>query len=134
MDVVMIGINTTGKYTGSFTLKDEDENGHKNSDWAMQPIVVKYANSQGVSDFYNGLVPNIEAEEDFAHLMPFGDPNETLLKYALDDMQGITTTAMTLKSAKMGLRKVTDSNAHKRFGKEMYINPEKLKGLKEKAQ
>jgi C-terminal processing protease CtpA/Prc len=134
MDVKVIGINTTGKYTGSITLKDEDENGHLNSDWAMQPIVVKYANSQGVSDFYDGLVPTINAEEDFAHLMPFGDPNETLLKVVLDDMQGLTTTAMTLKSAKMGLRKVTDSQAHKRFSKDMYINPDILKGLKQEAQ
>ena len=134
MDVKVVGINTTGKYTGSITLEDEDENGNKNSDWAMQPIVVKFANSQGVTDFFNGLTPNIVAEEDFAHLMPFGDPNETLLKVVLDDMQGLTTTAKTLKSAKMGLKKVTDSHAYKPFGNEMYINPEKLKGLKQKVQ
>ncbi|MGE5426777.1 MAG: hypothetical protein ACM3O8_02705, partial [Methylococcaceae bacterium] len=130
MDVKVIGINTVGKYTGSITIKDEDSTGKAISSWAMQPIVVKYANSKGVSDFVDGLVPDIKAEEDFAHLMPFGDPNETLLKVALDDMQGITVTSQTLKSAKMGLRKIYDSQQLKRFGKEMYVNPQKFNGLK----
>lgn len=134
MDVKVIGTNTSGKYTGSITLKDEDANGKPQSTWAMQPIVVKYANSQGVSDYVDGLTPDIVAEEDFAHLMPFGDRNETLLKAALDHMQGITVTAQTLKSAKMGLRKVTDSKELKRFGSEMYINPEKFSNLKKEAE
>lgn len=134
MDVKVIGINTNGKYTGSITLKDEDDNGKPKSSWAMQPIVVKYANSQGVSDYVDGLTPDIVAEEDFAHLMPFGDPNETLLKVALDDMQGMVVIAQKLKSAKMGLRKVTDSKELKRFGNEMYINPDKFSNLKKETE
>lgn len=134
MEVKVVGINTTGKYTGSITLKDEDENGKQLSTWAMQPIVVKYANSQGVSDFVDGLVPDIKAEEDIANLMPFGDPNETLLKVVLDDMQGISVVSQTLKSAKMGMRKIADSQQLKRFGKEMYINPEKLSNLKKATE
>lgn len=134
MDVKVIGINTSGKYTGSFTIKDVDENDKPLSTWAMQPIVVKYANSQGVSDFVDGLVPNIKAEEDIANLMPFGDPNETLLKVVLDDMQGIAVVSQTLKSAKLGLRKIADSQQLKRFGKEMYIDPEKFNNLKKKAE
>lgn len=134
MDVKVIGINTTGKYTGSITIKDEDNYGKPLSSWAMQPIVVKFANSQGVTDFVDGLIPDIKAEEDFAHLMPFGDPNETLLKYALDDMQGIAVTSQTLKSAKMGLRKIVDSKQLKRFGNEMYVNPEKFNTLKKEAE
>jgi C-terminal processing protease CtpA/Prc len=134
MDVKVIGINTVGKYTGSITIKDEDNNGKPISSWAMQPIVVKYANSKGVSDFVDGLVPDIQAEEDFAHLMPFGDPNETLLKVALNDMQGIAVTSQTLKSAKMGLRKIVDSKQLKRFGNEMYINPKKFNTLKKEME
>lgn len=130
MDVKVVGDSTVGKYTGSITIKDEDSTGKAISSWAMQPIVVKYANSKGVSDFYQGLFPDIYAEEDFAHLIPFGDPNETLLKIVLDDMQGITVTSQTLKSAKMGLRKVYDSQQLKRFGKDMYVNPQKFNGLK----
>lgn len=134
MDVKVIGINTTGKYTGSITLKDEDNNGKQLSTWAMQPIVVKYANSQGVSDFVDGLAPDIEAEEDIANLMAFGDPNETLLKVVLNDMQGIAVVSQTLKSAKLGLRKIADSQQLKRFGKEMYINPEKFNSLKKEVE
>lgn len=134
MDVKVIGINTTGKYTGSITIKDVDNSGKAISSWAMQPIVVKYANSKGVSDFVDGLVPDIKAEEDFAHLMPFGDPNETLLSVALNDMQGIAVTSQTLKSARMGLKKIVDSKQLKRFGNEMYINPKKFNSLKKEAE
>jgi len=132
MNVVVVGTNTNGKYTGSMTVKDWDENGdvNPNHKWAMQPIVVKYTNSLGVSDFVDGLTPNIIAEEDFANLLPFGDPNETLLSYVLADIKGTPVTSMVLKSAKIGLGKVADSHDFKPFANEMYINPEKLRNFK----
>lgn len=130
MDVKIIGDSTVGKYTGSITIKDEDNSGKPISSWAMQPIVVKYANSKGVTDFFQGLFPNVYVEEDVVHLMPLGDPNETLLKVALDDMKGIAVTSQTLKSAKMGMRKAVDRKQLKRFGNEMYINPDKFNDLK----
>ena len=49
-------------------------------------------------------------------------------------MQGIAVTSQTLKSAQMGLRKVADSQSFKPHAKDMYINPDKLKGLKKAAQ
>jgi C-terminal processing protease CtpA/Prc len=129
MKVVLVGTDTNGKYTGSMTVKDWDAQGkvNPNHSWAMQPIVVKFANSQGVTDFIYGLTPDIKAEEDFAHLMPFGDPNEDLLKVVLADIKGSPITAMTLKSAKMGLVKVADSHDFKPFANEMYINPVKFR-------
>ncbi len=128
MQVIVVGINTVGKYTGSFTVKDWDENGkvNPNHKYAMQPIVVKYANVDGVTDFVDGLSPTFKAEEDIANLLPFGDPNETLLKVVLDDIKGAPVTGMVLKSAKIGLKKVADSHDFKPFANEMYINP-KLK-------
>ncbi|HEY3373227.1 MAG TPA: S41 family peptidase [Prolixibacteraceae bacterium] len=131
MNVKVVGVNTTGKYVGSISLKDENENGvvNPNNKWAMQPIVVKYANSLGVSDFVNGLTPDIRAEEDIANLLPFGDPNETLLSVVLNDIKGLSPISMTLKSAEMGLKKVADPHANNRFAKDMYINPDKFKGL-----
>ena len=127
MNVKVVGINTTGKYVGSITLTDA---ANPSDPWAMQPIVVKFANSLGVTDFVNGLTPDIIAEEDIANLLPFGDPNEALLKVVLTDIQGTPVTAMTLKSAQMGLKKVFDSRSLRRHGKDMYINPDKFKGLK----
>ncbi|MDP2338799.1 MAG: S41 family peptidase [Bacteroidota bacterium] len=124
MKVTVVGINTVGKYTGSMTVKDWDSNGNVNPNhsWAMQPIIVKYANSNGVSDFINGLTPDIFAEEDIANLIPFGDPNEKLLSFVLADMKGISITGMVLKSAQIGLKKVADSRDFKPFANEMYIN------------
>lgn len=132
MNVTVVGINTNGKYTGSMTVKDWNEQGtvNPNHKWAMQPIVVKYANSRDESDYVDGLTPTIIAEEDFANLLPFGDPNETLLSIVLADIKGIPITSMVLKSAQIGLRKVADSHNFKPFANEMYINPEKLRKSK----
>jgi C-terminal processing protease CtpA/Prc len=131
MNVKVVGINTYGKYVGSITLTDEE---NPSNTWAMQPIVVKYANSLGISDFVNGLTPDIRAEEDIASILPFGDPNEKLLNAVLTDMQGGVVTSMTLKSAQLGMRKVADIDASRRFGKDMYINPDKLMRLKKGDQ
>ena len=132
MNVTVVGINTNGKYTGSMTVKDWNAQGtvNPNHKWAMQPIVVKYANSRDESDFVDGLAPTIIAEEDFANLLPFGDPNETLLSYVLADIKGIPITSKVLKSAQIGLRKVAGSHDFKPFANEMYINPEKLRKSK----
>ena len=129
VNVYNIGINTVGKYVGSFTLQDWDANGNVNPNdkWAMQPIVVKIANSAGVTDYVNGLVPDFRIEEDIANLMPFGDQNETLLKVALNDIQGIPQSSLTLKSQQMGLNKVFDSQSLRPFSKQMYINKLKHK-------
>ncbi len=124
MKVTVVGINTVGKYTGSMTIKDWDDQGVVNPShtWAMQPIVVKYANSAGVTDYVDGLSPDIRAEEDIANLLPFGDPNEKLLSVVLADIKGLPVTAMVLKSAQIGLKKVAGSRDFKPFANEMYIN------------
>ncbi|MDZ7635791.1 MAG: S41 family peptidase [Bacteroidales bacterium] len=74
--VIQVGTNTTGKYVGSITLKDVDNNGNVNPShsWAMQPIIVKYSNSQNVSDFDNGLTPDISTREYASELLPFCHP------------------------------------------------------------
>jgi hypothetical protein len=117
---------------GSITLTDEDANGNVNPNdpYAMQPIVVKFSNSADVTDFVDGLVPDIKAEEDIANLLPFGDPNETLLSAVLSDISGTGIVSQTLKSARMGLKKIADSQDFKPFAKEMYINPSKFKWMK----
>lgn len=125
MKVTVVGTNTSGKYTGSMTVKDYDNNGVLNTthSWAMQPIVVKYANSLGESDYINGLNPDITATESYQSVLPWGDPNERLLSAVLADIKGISVTGMTLKSAETYERKVVDSRDFKPFNNEMYINP-----------
>jgi C-terminal processing protease CtpA/Prc len=130
IQIFNVGINTAGKYVGSITLKDWDENGvvNQNNNWAMQPIVVKIANKDGVSDFVNGLTPDYLAEEDIANLLPFGDQNERLLRVALNDILGIAQSSKkSLKSEELGLKKVFDSQDVRPFPKQMYINAEFIK-------
>ncbi len=124
MQIFNIGINTAGKYVGSITIKDSDANGNVNpkNTWAMQPIVVKIANSNGVSDYVNGLVPNYLAEEDIANLLPFGDQNETLLRVALNDIKGLPLAGKSTKADMLGVKKIFDSQNARPFSKQMYIN------------
>jgi len=124
MQIVSVGDTTVGKYVASSTIKDWDSTGavNPNDKWAMQPIVVKIANSQGVSDFILGLIPDIQKEEDFANLIPFGDQEETLLKVVLNDIKGLPQSSAILKSGEMGLKKVFDSKDIRPFSKQMYIN------------
>ena len=89
--VTQVGTNTAGKYVGSWTITDVDEEGtlNPNHSWAMQPIIFKTANSQNVSDFTNGLTPDVNAIEYASRLLPFCDPNEPLLKACLDHIKGL---------------------------------------------
>ncbi|MGB7842439.1 MAG: S41 family peptidase, partial [Salinimicrobium sp.] len=76
IDVVHVGSNTRGKFQASTTLYDSsnfwkyNENGkwHVNSShkYALQPLILKYANANGVSDFVDGLTPDIEVVEDLS--------------------------------------------------------------------
>ncbi len=64
MDVTLIGETTYGKNVGSISIYEENDPKNK---WGMQPIVVKYFNSLGHSDFTAGFRPNHDVDE-FANL------------------------------------------------------------------
>lgn len=129
MTVFSVGSSTAGKYVASWTLQDWDSNGNVNpkDKYAMQPIVVKIANANGISDFINGLAPDYAATEDIANLLPLGDRNETLLKPILNKIQGFPLAAISTKAAAMGLKKLTDSQAQKVFSQQMYMARPNLK-------
>ncbi len=60
----------------------------------MQPIVVRYANSLGNSDFTAGFAPNYEVDEfDELRLVKFGDSSDPLLGKALSLITGQTMTS-----------------------------------------
>ncbi len=99
MNVTTIGETTYGKYTASITLKPEDfyDNRSEYKDfenWAVQPIILKYANSQGVTDFKDGFVADIPVEDDLLSPLPLGDKKEIMLKTALERITGIEVIAM----------------------------------------
>lgn len=111
IDVVQVGNYTSGKFQGSFTLHDSpnfsltDDNGNNhvnpNHKYAIQPLVLKYANKNGVSDFKDGLAPDITVVEDIANLGVLGDPSETLLKAAINAILGNPQEATTSTQKKM---------------------------------
>ncbi len=103
MDVTTIGATTYGKYTASITLKPDDIYDNKTDynefkNWGAQPIVLRYANSQGVTDFKDGFLPDIEADDELFDAIPLGDKEELLLKTALEEITGVAVVAMAEKS------------------------------------
>ncbi len=93
IDVIQIGERTTGKFQASTTLYDS-YNFRRNSDvnlghtYAVQPLIYKTLNAAGRTDYLNGLQPDIEIPEDYFNLGILGDPEEPLLKAALNAILG----------------------------------------------
>ena len=90
MEVIQIGQNTFGKNVGSITIQDETN--PKRWQWGMQPIVLKTVNAQDKSEYgtVNGFAPkaeNVQAD-NVLPFQPFGSRNETLLRVALNIIQG----------------------------------------------
>lgn len=92
INVIQVGGTTTGKFQASFLLydapapsfsKSQANEGHT---YAMLPLVFKTANANGVTDFINGLDPDIPLDEDYSNLGNLGDVNEPLLAAALNDI------------------------------------------------
>ena len=89
IDVILIGDDTTGKNVGSYSIYDWiDEEGNVNPrhTWAMQPITLKIANSEGFADFESGLQADHSLQEDFTNLGTLGEIDEPLLEKTLEVM------------------------------------------------
>lgn len=94
IDVVHVGENTAGKFQGSRTLYDSNnmffskKDVNPNHKYAVQPLITKFANAHGVTDFVNGLQPDIEASENINDYGPLGDPSEILVNTAVNHILG----------------------------------------------
>ena len=92
IEVIQVGTATYGKNVGSITLYDyiDNENDIRNPNhtYAMQPIVLRIANSEGFADYTNGLTPDIDLRESASTFGVLGDPSEPLLAAALSHMSG----------------------------------------------
>ena len=92
IDIIQIGIKTVGKNVGSITLYDYTDNDQQIKNpkhkYAMQPIVLKIANSENFADYNYGLEPDIEYREKASNLGIIGDKTEPLLSLALDHISG----------------------------------------------
>jgi carboxyl-terminal processing protease len=81
MEVFQIGEPTFGKFYGSIVMRDEDE--PPSHTYAMMPLIMKYENAVGFSDFINGLIPDYQIEDNLFNAKPFGDLNDPMLAAAV---------------------------------------------------
>ena len=93
IDVVQVGENTTGKFQASTTLYDSPDLRRSGASlghtYAIQPLIYKTLNASGVTDYVNGLPPDIEISENVRNLGELGAIDEPLLRAALNDILGI---------------------------------------------
>jgi carboxyl-terminal processing protease len=124
IEVIQIGETTTGKNVGSFTVYDSESltktKVNPNHKYAMQPLVLKIANSLDFGDYTGGLVPKFQQEEKVTSYGVLGDPSEPLLNLALSKITGSSAKRMQTDKGPI-LPYFTDSKAMRRFGKEMYF-------------
>lgn len=86
MDVIRIGVATHGKYYGGGLFSDEENKAIAN--WGMYLMIYRFDNQNGVTASGGGLAPDIEVEEDYFPLYPFGDERDPLLGAALEVITG----------------------------------------------
>ncbi len=81
-NIVLIGETTVGKNVGSTSFYEEDDPKNK---WGMQPIIAKFFNKNGESDFTAGFIPNHPVSEidNTLFLYEFGDTQDKMLNKAL---------------------------------------------------
>jgi carboxyl-terminal processing protease len=108
MNVYLIGEQTYGKNVGSFTISSDNQ---FDTNWALQPIVVKSYNSLGQSDYTSGFYPDAEAYESL-DLVPFGDISDPLLNNALQLILG--TDKISRKAADIRPKILASSVSQKR--------------------
>ena len=130
IDVIHIGTNTAGKYQGSRTLYDSDDmffgkkNVNPNHKYAIQPLISKVANANGKGDYSEGLPPDILLEENYNDFGVLGDPSETMLKAAINDIFGKQQeeVATSVKRAQEKFKIIGESKMFSPTYQRMYMN------------
>ena len=132
INVVQIGTQTYGKYQASVTLYDSEnfsnQNVNRSHNYALQPLVLKTLNVNGVTDYYNGINPDYEYEERAFDMGQVGDLNEPMLNFTLD----IIGSKISL-NLKTELFEYIDDNLKFDFlEREMYIDNKEIGKFYEK--
>ncbi len=99
MTVTTVGDTTFGKYTASITVEPymyyNNESYYNDFDnWGIQPIVIQYANSMGVTDFKDGFAPTIPVRDNILAGIPLGQKEDPLFAAAIEDISGVPVVAM----------------------------------------
>ncbi len=133
INVVQIGSATSGKYQASTTIYDSPNFSRNGANpahtYAMQPLIFKSLNVDGVTDYFDGLSPNSTNVifEDISNLGVLGDVNEPLLATALARINGVVKLSTHKKGKSVNI--VEDSKDLIPFSKSMYTDKKPLTGL-----
>ena len=108
MKVVKIGEATRGKYTASALFQAQYWNGKdwvkdpEIKNWGIRPIIYRYANSLGVTNFKDGFTPDYTIIDISNSLVikQLGDPQEPLLGKALELITGVSSAATFVPTTK----------------------------------
>ena len=88
MDVVTIGEKTVGKFYGSMVITDENDPPAHN--YAIVPVVLKYQNAEGFTDFIDGLAPDHAIFDDLLIAKPLGSSDDPMVAKAIELITGET--------------------------------------------
>lgn len=92
IEIVQIGVNTSGKFEGSFLLYDAPapdfarSQANPNHRYVMLPLVLRSVNANGLTDYFDGFIPDIEIAESFDNLGQLGMPGEPLFDIAIEEI------------------------------------------------
>lgn len=92
IEIIQIGVNTAGKFEGSFLLYDAPapnfsrSQANINHRYVMLPLVLRSVNVNGLTDYFNGFTPDIEISEAFDNLGQLGIPGEPLFDIAIEEI------------------------------------------------
>jgi hypothetical protein len=59
----------------------------------MRPIVIKYSNADGFTDFVDGIEPDYIVQDNLLYAKPFGSLEDPLLAKALEEITGVSPLA-----------------------------------------
>lgn len=122
MDVILVGDTTYGKNVASFSIYKEND---KNNRWGMQPIVAKYFNKKGESNFTGGFAPDFNGNDiGMPGVKPLGDVHECLLYEALVVLGIINKTeSVGMRSFSLQSNKFLWAPSHRHRGLEWDKSP-----------
>lgn len=124
INVVQIGETTIGKNVGSFTVYDSETLGkskvNPNHKYAMQPLVLKIANSADFGDYTSGLTPTYLQQEFVTSYGVLGEESEPFLATAISKITGATAKRIQ-DDKKLVLPYFSDSKKINGIRNEMYL-------------
>ncbi|MBZ9728910.1 peptidase S41 [Salegentibacter sp. JZCK2] len=132
INVIHVGESTVGKFQAAAPLYDSPnytrQNRNPNHKYVIQPLIYEARNSNDVAYSEEGLIPDIEAEEDILNLIKLGTTEEPLLASALADITGnrmaIPTLSYDSRFSKIGESGETDIDYQRMYVDEI---PEEIR-------